>query len=312
MIEAEEAAKFWRGTVVRPLRLRENEVYEMEISGRRTALRLHRMGYQSADAIRSELWWCEQLGSCGLPVATPVLNTNDELLATLSSGRCASVVSWVDGEPLGEAGVPHPHGTEVQVSRHRALGELLAKIHLSTDELKLPRWFDRPSWDHDGLVGETPLWGRFWEHPLADGEQRSLLLAAREWLSSKIQQSKSPLGLIHADVLRENVFVHKGSLYLIDFDDSGFGYRWYDLGTVLSQDLYEPEYPALRHALIEGYGRLLPVDADDVDAFTLARTLASVGWASSRLPVDHPVQRSHIERALMLARRLIYSSGIGC
>ncbi len=47
---------------------------------------------------------------------------------------------------------------------------------------------------------------------------------------------------MHADVLRENVFVAGKTLFLIDFDDSGFGFPLYDLGTVLSQDLYEPGY----------------------------------------------------------------------
>lgn len=311
MTEAEEAAKLWQGRIIRPLRLRENEVYEAEISGKRVALRLHRMGYQSAPAIRSELWWCDQLGSRGLPVATPIADIDGNLLATLSTGRHASVVSWVQGEPFGEAGVPHPLTSEIQIARHRALGELLARIHILTDKLTLPDWFDRPAWDHDGLVGNAPLWGRFWEHPLADENQKSLLLAARDWLSARLRKCQSPVGLIHADVLRENVFVNDGSLSLIDFDDSGFGYRWFDLGTVLSQDLYEPEFPALRIALIDGYRSLLPVNADDVDAFTLARTLASVGWASSRLAMDHPVQRSHLDRALMMARRLISNAGIG-
>ena len=311
MKEAEEAARLWQGTIVRPLRIRENEVYEAEIAGKRAAVRLHRIGYQSAAAIRSELWWCDQLGSRGLPVATPIAAIDGNLLATLSTGRCASVVSWIEGEPFGEAGVFHTLPTEIQVGRHRALGELLAGIHIATDELTLPQWFDRPSWDHDGLVGNAPLWGRFWEHPLADENQKSLLVAARDWLSERLRECKSPIGLIHADVLRENVFVHKGSLSLIDFDDSGFGYRWFDLGTVLSQDLYEPEFPALRNALIDGYRSMLPVNAEDVDSFTLARTLASVGWASSRLAMDHPVQRSHLDRALMMARRLVSNAGIG-
>ena len=311
MTEAEEAAKLWQGRIVRPLRLRENEVYEAEIAGKRAALRLHRVGYQSPSAIRSELWWCEQLGSRGLPIATPIAMQGGDLLATLSTGRCASVVGWVEGEPFGEAGVPHPFTKDVQVARHRALGELLARTHVATDDLTLPPWFDRPSWDHDGLVGDAPLWGRFWEHPLAGEGQRARLCAARDWLSVRLLESKSPVGLIHADVLRENVFVHKGSLSLIDFDDSGFGYRWFDLGTVLSQDLYEPEFPALRNALIDGYRSMLPVNAEDVDSFTLARTLASVGWASSRLAMDHPVQRSHLDRALMMARRLVSNAGIG-
>ncbi len=109
------------------------------------------------------------------------------------------------------------------------------------------------------------------------------------------------MGLIHADVLRENVFVNDQLLSLIDFDDSGFGYRWYDLGTVLSQNLYEPAYPEIRAALIRGYASILPIHPAEVDAFTLARTLASVGWTAPRLPPHSPIHRSHIARAVMMA-----------
>lgn len=311
MTEAEEAAGLWGGTILRPLRLRENEVYELDLSGTRAALRLHRIGYQSAVAIRSELWWCAQLGQMRLPIAMPIPNSDGDDVAVLSTGRLASVVSWVEGEPLGEAGIPLSGDPDQRLARHRALGALLARLHKATDLLQPPDWFQRPRWDLDGLVGDAPLWGRFWDHPMLDPADRAVLTDARHWLAARLQKTPSPFGLIHADVLRENVFVNHGSLSLIDFDDSGFGYRWYDLGTVLSQDLYQPDYVALRDALVSGYSSLLPVDAEEVDAFTLARTLASVGWAATRLSMDHPVHRSHIARAVMMARRMMSGNGIG-
>ena len=38
----------------------------------------------------------------------------------------------------------------------------------------------------DGLVGETPLWGRFWEHPVASPEQRATLIRARDALRERL------------------------------------------------------------------------------------------------------------------------------
>jgi Ser/Thr protein kinase RdoA (MazF antagonist) len=302
MSEVAEAAALWRAQVVRPLRLRENEVYEISLSGRRAALRLHRRGYQSAAAIRSELWWCDALARAGLPVPAAVALPEGGLLGQLSCGRLVSVVAWVKGEPLGEAGVPLAGAAGDQVARHHALGHLLAQVHAATDRLCLPEWFVRPRWDHDGLVGESPFWGRFWEHPALTPQEAGLLAEARLWLSGQLGACALSTGLIHADVLRENILVNGSSLSLIDFDDSGFGYRAYDLGTVLSQNLYEPAYGEIRAALCEGYGL---EDAAQVDAFTLARTLASVGWAAPRLPPESPVHASHIARAVMFARRCL-------
>nr|HMS95936.1 phosphotransferase [Tabrizicola sp.] len=107
-------------------------------------------------------------------------------------------------------------------------------------------------------------------------------------------------GLIHADVLRENVLVNDRSVSLIDFDDSGFGFRLYDLGTALVQVLALPEFPALREALMAGYGTS---DGVMVDTFTMARSMASVGWTMPRLAPDDPIHRSHLARAVACAER---------
>ncbi|HBD90785.1 MAG TPA: homoserine kinase [Gemmobacter sp.] len=312
MTEATEAAGLWGATVLAELRNRENAVYAIGLpDGAKAALRLHRLGYQTEAAIRSELWWCGALAAQGLPVPAPVPTADGDLLPALSSRRRASVVGWVAGDPLGGAGVPLPGTPAEQQARHRALGRLLAEVHEATDRLALPADFSRPRWDIAGLVGETPFWGRFWDHPLLDAEAAATLRQARDFLRERLADHArgAALGLVHADVLRENVLVAPGGLSLIDFDDSGFGFRLYDLGTVLSQDLYEPQRPALQAALIEGYASLRPLDAAMVPVFTLARVLASVGWAAPRLPPDHPVHRSHIARALMWARHVMAGGG---
>ena len=299
MTPAETAAAGWGGRVVRLLRDRENHVYEIALPRGRAALRLHRSGYQSQMAIASELWWCSQLARAGLPVPEALPDLKGQVLATLPDGRLASVIAWMEGEPLGEAGQRFSRPRSETLDLHHALGALLARVHRATDALTLPPHFQRPRWDRDGLVGETPFWGRFWDHPAASAEQRAVLIRARDLLRERLA---GPVGLIHADVLRENVLVNDRSISLIDFDDSGFGYRLYDLGTVLSQNLYEPDYPLIRDALMAGYGT---TDVAMVESFTMARTLASVGWTMPRLAPDDPIHRSHLARAVMCAERVL-------
>lgn len=304
---AHQAASHWGATVTCLIRARENAVYEMALpDGSRAALRLHRKGYQGDTAIRSELWWCAELAVAGVPVATPVPARTGDLLVTLPNGRTASAIVWIDGDPLGEAGVPLAGPLSLQIARHRALGRLIAQVHTVTDTLTLPPDFIRPRWDVAGLVGEAPFWGRFWDHPGATREQTDILCAARDFLrDALIDHLPGDFGPIHADVLRENVLVNDGSLSLIDFDDSGLGFRLYDLGTVLSQNLYEPGYADIRDALIQGYTETRPATQRMVEIFTLARTLASVGWTMPRLAADDPIHRSHIARAVMCARRVM-------
>lgn len=300
MKPAESAARAWGGRVLRLLRDRENHVFEMALpSGARAALRLHRAGYQSPEAIRSELWWCTELAAAGLPVPAPLPALDGRLLLPLADGRHASAIAWMEGEALGEAALPFARPVAEVLDLYHALGALLARVHQATDALALPQDFTRPRWDLAGLVGEDPLWGRFWDHPAASPEQRAVLIRARDALRERLAGDQ---GLIHADVLRENVLVKGRSVSMIDFDDAGFGFRLYDLGTALVQTWAHPEQPQLREALMAGYGT---TDYAMVEAFTLARSLASVGWTIPRLAPDDPVHASHLARALHCAQAVL-------
>jgi Ser/Thr protein kinase RdoA (MazF antagonist) len=281
------------------LRDRENQVLEMRLPSARAALRLHRQGYQSPDAIRSELWWCGELARAGLPVPAAIPALDGSLLVRLEDGRHASAIGWIEGEALGEADRPFALPLPRVLELYHRLGGLLARVHRVTDSLSLPPWFTRPRWDRDGLVGEAPFWGRFWDHPFASPDQRQVLVRARDALRERLE---GPVGLIHADVLRENVLVRGGAVSLIDFDDSGFGFRLHDLGTALLQTVGHPEHPQLRDALMAGYGT---TDRAMVDAFTLARALASVGWTMPRLAADDPIHQSHLARAMLCASRVL-------
>ena len=305
--QATEAAAHWQGRIIRLISNRENAVFEMETPSGRSALRLHRMGYQNAAAIQSELWWCAALADAGVSVPRPQPAKNETLLVTLGNGRVASCIAWADGKPLGENGKPFDAPLAVLLDQHAALGELLAKMHDVTDQLSLPTGFSRPSWDVAGLVGDAPFWGRFWEHPVATAAQKAQLARIRGWLQEKLAEHavSGHFGLIHADVLRENILVAGTSVSLIDFDDSGFGFRLYDLGTAMLPNLYEPGYSDLRDALIAGYSTLRPADRDTVEMFTLARACASVGWTMPRLAADDPIHKSHIARCLFFADKII-------
>ena len=305
---AAEAAQHWNGQVTRLISRRENAVFEMATPTGRAALRLHRVGYQNDAAIRSELWWCASMAAMDVAVPKPIPARNGGMLVALPSGCNASAVTWIDGAPLGAAGVAFDLPAEQITELHQSLGRLIANIHSATDSLTLPPDFTRPRWDIEGLVGETPFWGRFWDHPAATTDQTRTLVRARAYLRDQLTEHASnggDFGPIHADVLRENVLVNDRSLSLIDFDDSGFGFRLYDLGTVMSQNLYEPACEAIRDALIAGYSETRPVSAPLVEMFTLMRTCASVGWAAPRLAPDDPIHRSHIARAVMWANHVI-------
>jgi Ser/Thr protein kinase RdoA (MazF antagonist) len=309
---AREALADWGGVLEpRLIEIRENAVFEAvlpEIG--RAVLRLHRRFYQTEDAVRSELWWMEALADRGLAVPRPLYTPDGALLAHLGDGRIASMLTWVEGTQVGAAGLPLSGTPDEQMRLHASIGHILAELHVITDRLHLPPSFQRPRWDIEGLVGPAPVWGRFWEHPEATPAERQLLEETRRAAEERLADyaaAGADQGLIHADVLRENVLGHNHHVALIDFDDCGFGFRLYDLGTALSQNLAEPHLPEIVLGLVEGYATLRPLSEEDhamLPWFTLLRCLASVGWTIPRLAAGDPRHRAYLDRALRAAEIL--------
>lgn len=308
----EEAVRLWGATSApRLIKDRENSVYEIALpGGERAALRLHRPGYQSAGAIRSELWWMAQLAEAGVPVPRPVPTRDGALVAKVGE-RAASVVSWIEGAQIGDGTTPLEDDAQAVAARYRALGALIAAMHDATDSLTPPPDFERLSWNRLAYTGDEPLWGRFWENPALSPEEAELLSAARAEADAALRRHEAEgvdFGLIHADVLRENVLTDGGRLSLIDFDDSGFGFRAYDLATAEVQGLEDPMNAVASLALHEGYRAARRADAPplgDVMLFVALRTFASCGWIVTRAAPDDPRQRFYAERAVRAARRLL-------
>ncbi len=234
------------------------------------------------------------LADQSLPVPRPVL-TRAQALVLDRDGQLYSLVTWLPGAPLGRGQAPltltDPLGT------FRALGRLFARLHALTP----PADLDRPRWDTLGLVGETPLWGRFWDHPHLNHSERDLLCAVRDQARRELQALNLPIQLIHADPLQENVLVEGDQVALIDFDDCAYGYPLFDLATALVQRLPDPRFPDLRDALIEGYGGC---DRRALALLFLVRCLTYLGWIKDKMttPQGQAMSQRILTRAVGQAR----------
>ena len=183
-------------------------------------------------------------------------------------------------------------------------------MHNVTDDLSLPGDFDRHAWDEEGLLGENPFWGRFWESPVLENSECTLILDARALAAKKLRRFREgggDFGLIHADVLRENVFVDRDRVTLIDFDDAGYGFRLYDLATLMSQNEGLPNSDALRAAAVQGYRNVRPLPDNALallPMFIMLRRFASMGWIVPRAGSED-IMRVYAERALVAAQRFM-------
>lgn len=303
---ADRSVAAWGGSSAPPRLMshRENAVFEIWLPSGRAALRLHRPDYRTDAHILSELEWTAGLVRAGFPAPPPVPQVNGDWILSLGGGQRATVIGWMDGAPIGE-------GTDVlaanAVSDYGEIGALLARLHAATIAMK-PERFDRPHWDIDGLTGDDPLWGRYWEMPLLDDAQRAMVLRARTEARARLAAYRAggaEVTLIHTDALRENVFRTPGGLALIDFDDAGFGFTMYDLAASVTQCVDDPLYPQVRQAIMDGYSALRPLRAKDraaFDMFAMLRAFSALGWTMPRMPAGHPKLPTYVRRAMMLAQ----------
>ncbi|MFN3281739.1 MAG: phosphotransferase enzyme family protein [Tabrizicola sp.] len=268
---------------------RENRVWRVGTPQGACALRLRRPGYRSEAELRSELDWLAALDHAGLPVPRPLPSRHRRLLERLGEGF-ADVLGWLPGRPMGQS--RRPLDLADRTGTFRALGESIARLHQACDAWTPPTGFRRCRWDAEGLVGEAPVWGRFWDNPTLDTPTRALFLHLRDAARERLAGATPDVGLIHADLVRENLLLDGATIRLIDFDDGGFGYRLFDLATVLLKSIDEPDFPALRAALIAGYHAHRSLDLSHLDLFIVLRALTYVGWIVPRMAEPGGAERN--------------------
>jgi len=299
---AQRASEAWGGSSNAPRLLshRENAVFEVDLPNGRAALRLHRPGYRTDSHILSELNWTSGLVAAGFPAPPPVAMPDGTWLLHLGEGQRATVIGWMDGAPLGEG---TDTLTQNSIAEYTETGVLLARLHEATIAMGADQ-FDRPRWDVDGLTGEQPLWGRYWEMSLLTDAQRALIISARDKARANIMAYDGQITLIHTDALRENVFCNDQGLALIDFDDAGFGYTIYDLAASVTQLYDDPMYPHVCNAILDGYASIRPLREKDramFKTFEMMRAFSALGWTMPRLPDDHPKLPLYVRRACEMA-----------
>jgi len=190
-------------------------------------------------------------------------------------------------------------GRNLTCSRGCLANSLAHRLHFASDAWTPPTGFTRPAWDADGLLGETPLWGRFWENPSLVHGQKELFERFRQDAQTALAEGDHDFGLIHADLLRENVLVDGNTLRLIDFDDGGAGFRLFELATTLFRLKGEPKEAELTTALIDGYQSIRPINITHLPLFIALRACTYVGWIVTRMEIPNAEARNieHIANA---------------
>jgi Ser/Thr protein kinase RdoA (MazF antagonist) len=273
--------------------LAENVTFKVTDSeGSAYVLRLHRPGYHTLDELVSERDWIRGLADAGIDVPSAVSAQDGRAYVPVTipatgEQRYAGMLRWTEGRLLSHV-LAETSDDKVVENYFAQLGALTAAMHNQASAWQPPSGFKRHALDSDGLMGEAPHWGPFWEHRSLSAGERGLLLDTRTRMHERLTRlSRAPSGysLIHADMHPGNILVDGDRLVVIDFDDAGFGWHQYDIAVVLTYWQSKPNAAEIERAFLGGYRATRPVPDEAlalIPMFRLIRWMASIGWFHQR------------------------------
>jgi Ser/Thr protein kinase RdoA (MazF antagonist) len=264
----------------------ENTTYRVDdpADGRTAILRIHRTGYHTEEAIRSELRWLDALREeAGVSTAATIPARDGTVIQTLASEalpepRHAVLFSFLSGREPPEDALHEPF---------ERLGEVTASLHEHVRRWPLPAGFVRHTWDFSTMLGDRPIWGDWRQGMGMDPARQAQLQRLADQIERRLRRyGKEParFGLVHADLRLANLLVEDEITRVIDFDDCGFSWFMYDLGAALSFIEHRADVPELVDAWVRGYRRAAPLAAEDeaeIPTFIMLRRRLLVAWIGS-------------------------------
>jgi Ser/Thr protein kinase RdoA (MazF antagonist) len=301
-------------TSIRLLNVSENATFALvEPSGQEWVLRVHRMGYSSAQEIRSELEWMQALRRDG------VTDT-------------AAPLAGIDGDPVqvlrpsaGAAGAPDRFAVAFErlpgrepdsrdaVHWFERLGASTARMHGHAKRWPLPTGFCRKRWDFDAMVGPQGFWGSWRAAIGLEPSGVAVLERVLDLIRTRLDRygaSAEVFGLVHADLRLANLLVDGTHLRIIDFDDCGFSWFLYDFATAVSFIEHEPHLPKLLRAWVAGYRKEGSLGADaieEIPTFVVLRRVLLTAWLASHaeVPFARDMGAGYTRGTVALAQALL-------
>ena len=277
-------------SALRLLSLSENATYLVE-GGEPVVLRVHRPGYHSLDAIRSELTWMKAL-------RTETSVTTPELICAQDGSDVVSAV--VDDAVLHVDAVSYIRGCTAEEDPDAVgfdeLGRLTAMMHDHARRWSAPAGFTRFRWDLETILGPQARWGNWRLAPGLTEQDRNWIGRAAVDISNRLTEfgcEPDRFGLVHADLRLANLMVDPSDpgsgITVIDFDDCGWSWYLADLGAAVS---FIEDVPAGERIISEwltGYldvGSIAPDHLELIPAFVMMRRIMLTAWIASHFDAD--------------------------
>ncbi|BBM85747.1 phosphotransferase enzyme family protein [Candidatus Uabimicrobium amorphum] len=244
-------------------------------------IKVVRPGDMSYEELVAYLTWLDMMHQQNprLPILLTKLTKNSHFVATVESPvvRHCCVFKWIPGVSLRS-----------RVSRPNVFkwGKLLASIHNASEKChvtaanKLRKWNKVFYWDKQVLFSDQ-------YRSLMPTKRLSIYQKTAEKVEKAIQKLASPSIIIHGDLHLDNVKVHKGQLYALDFEDCMWGSPIQDISIALLYIRFRPNHTILFQKFKDGYDsvRNWPQSyPGEIETFFMGRLLM---FANILIKVDH-------------------------
>ena len=307
---------------LRLLNLSENATYLVEDGSTRSILRVHRQDYHRPHEIESELDWLQALQTDSDVTVPSVLPASDgRRLVTVEGEETGGIARHV--VHFGMVAGAEPDEGSLTLDDFHTLGRITAALHDHSQRWERPAGFGRFSWDWEHSLGARPRWGRWHDAEGVGPAEQQVLERAQALLHDRLQAygtGSDVYGLIHADLRLANLLVDPDptgtpNITVIDFDDCGFGWYFYDFGTAVSFIEHDPALPEWQDAWVSGYRTRRDLPASDEDmlaSFVLLRRLLLLAWMGSHSHSRESATKaiSYAAGSCELAERYLRSNGL--
>jgi Ser/Thr protein kinase RdoA (MazF antagonist) len=206
------------------------------------------------------------------------------------------MLEWVEGQPIGSAENCSFEGDGAIESMYAEIGRLAGAMHEHSAQWTRPSGFTRQSWNLDGCLGPHALWGHYSAlEGLSEGELQLFDRASGEVRArlGAFGEGADRYGLVHGDLVPDNVMQGPQGLVVLDFDDSGFGWYLWEFTPALFWHLGQNSFGPAWRGYLSGYRsrRSLPDEQLRLmPAMFLMRALVYMGWMHTRRETETAAQ----------------------
>ena len=254
-------------------------------SGAQFMLRLASPGWRTFEDLRSEALWLAALHQdTSIPVPWIVPARSGEYVLPMQSpavpqARSASLMTWVPGRLLGKS------LTEANLEK---MGALFAALHTHGKAWQPPAGFTTRRFEHWLSRGEPNLvvgeaGAQSLPPPLYDLIERTHQHVEAAYAAL----DRTDLRVIHCDLWHDNIKVHKGVLYPLDFEDTVWGFRAHDIAMAmldLLETVGQERYAVLLGSFRRGYSVGMDWPEDPLEVFQIGRLLWKLNWVARFQP----------------------------